>query len=223
MRAHVLRGVSLLLALCTANLAQRSEQNIPSGFGAIEGRVLDAEGKPMANAKVHAEPLDTVANGLVAYATSNAKGEFFLDRVAMGANMVFASKEQDGHPNTLFAVFATDLTGIPKVFVEEGEVTRGVVVRLGPKGGKLRGRITDSQTGLPVKTSRIRLSREDTPSLEFSTNPDEQGQFKFALPPRPFRIEVVAEGYKKWVSETILLPSGSKKELPVSLDPIKGN
>ncbi|MEW5978767.1 MAG: hypothetical protein AB1898_23465 [Acidobacteriota bacterium] len=56
---------------------------------------------------------------------------------------------------------------------------------------------------------------------EFSTGPDRQGHIEFALPHRPFRMEVVAEGYKKWISKTIQLSSGERKELNILLEPAK--
>jgi len=209
-----------LVAFCSGCQELRFQLSKEPGYGAITGRVLDVEGKPLGNAEVAVEPSFF---GLTRIHKTNAEGEFLLTRVRLGKVMVLASKVEDGYPDVRSALFVTDLKAFPTVTVEEGKITRNVVVRLA-KGGKLVGSIKDSKNGLPVISSRIHLYRLDMPvGGDLSTDPDEQGHFEFALPPRPFRMEVTAPGYKEWTSQVIQLPSGSTKELTISLDPVKAN
>lgn len=216
-----------LLPLCAAVVAQKSQQpSISLGFGAIEGRVVDARsGNPIAHARVFAESVDPsrVQTGKLHYTYSGASGEFFLAQVQLGVNLVSGAKEEDGYPNTYLATLAEDLSALPKVTVKEREVTKGVILRLS-KGGRLIGRVTDAGTGGVVKAPSIRLTRVDDSRLYLETTPDLSGHFKFVLPARPFKLEITAPGYAKWTfsektrtgrTQSLLVKRGAMREMVV--------
>jgi hypothetical protein len=219
---HIHNSMILLWLFALAQPQWFSEQNVPLSSGAVQGRVVDELGKPLAGAKVYAEPVDArdSPTGKLHFVMTKEDGDFTLEQVAPGMNVICASKEVAFYPDTGAAALATDLTALPRVRVKEGGLTPGVTVVL-TKGGKLIGSILDSGNGEPVKNSRIRLSRTDDPSLYISTGPDEQARFQFVVPSRAFQLQVTAPGYKTWNSDdhggAILVQPESTKEFNIRL------
>ena len=82
-----------LVAFCSGCQELRFQLSKEPGYGAIPGRVLDVEGKPLGNAEVAVEPSFF---GLTRIHKTNAEGEFLLTRVRLGKVMVLASKVEDG-------------------------------------------------------------------------------------------------------------------------------
>jgi hypothetical protein len=226
MLALYLRNSMALLLLCDLAQPKRLFTNdIFSGYGAIQGRVVDELGKPLPGAKVYAEPVkaETAPSGKLLFVVTNENGDFTLEQVVPGENVICASKEEAFYPDTGAAALTADLGSLPRVRVEEGKLTAAVTVRV-TKGGKLRGSILDSLNNQPVKDSRIRLTRADDPRLYISTGPDEQARFEFVVPSKPFRLEVTATGYKTWKSDDqgalILVQPGSTKEYSIRFQKI---
>jgi Carboxypeptidase regulatory-like domain len=219
---HLRNSMTILLLFALARPQGVPEKNVPSSFGAVQGRVIDELGKPLADARVYAESVDgRDATGKLRFVTTKEDGDFMLEQVAPGMNVICASKEEAFYPDTGAAALATDLSALPRVQVQEGKLTRGVTVRL-TKGGKLIGSILDSINSEPVKNSRIRLSRTDDPSLYISTGPDEEARFEFVVPSKTFRLQVTALGYKAWNSDdhggAILVQPEFTKEFTIRLE-----
>ena len=201
-------------------------------FGAIEGRVVDEEGRPLAGAAVEIRPVDqTIVAGALPVAYTDDAGKFFLDGIAPGTHMIYASKEEENYPATFLAFFVADPTSIPKVTVYDRQVTEGTIVRLGPKAARLVGRIVDAQTGQPVEEAEIVLYREDNADnyFSFGLNMD-AGRFQRLIPPIGFRMKVSSPGYEDWFygqdetpvrSEVIHVEPDTTKELMISLRPVK--
>jgi hypothetical protein len=144
-------------------------------------------------------------------------GTFILEQVVPGLNLICASKEEALFPDTGAAAFAVNFEMLSRVRVEEGKLTAGVTVQL-TKGGKLIGSISDSLNGQPAKDSRIRLTRIDDPRLFVSEGPDELGHFEFVVPSKPFRLQVIAGGYRTYEHVgAILVERASTKEITVRL------
>jgi len=216
------------LALFAAfGVALQSDQSIRPGFGAVAGQVIDAQTKkPVAAATVVAERDDAQGPSKVPHAFTDEEGQFFINDVPPGKYVIAASKEQDNYPDADSAAFAADLAALPKVSIQEGQVTRGVVVPV-EKGGKLIGVILDSKTRKPIVSSLIRLSRVDNTKLWLRTGPDINGHFELVVPGRPFYLEVSAAGYRPWTfdrsglnraNEVLEVKPESTRELVVLLE-----
>lgn len=172
-------------------------------FGVIEGRVVDKRGQPIADATVVAFSADAPLNGRLPEAHTDNTGAFVLERVKAGINNVHAYKEQDGYPNTIFAVFAIG-RDVPVVNIIGGQTTKDVLVRLGPKAGKLAGRVIDANTGRSLKEVEITVFNDDDRndpyrSFDFSRMVTQTAiGFQVLVPSVPFRVKVSAPDYDTW-------------------------
>lgn len=224
-----LAAVLLPMVVFGDRIAQHTHEDITPNFGAIEGRVLDARGQPVTGVKVYCMVLGHPPMGRRLSAYTDNQGEFFLDTVEPGTNEVYTAKEDEGYPDTA-SPFANPLT-IPKILVREHQITRGVEVKLGPKGGKLVVRIVDATTNKPISTATMVLYAADNPANSFSSGPNKpDGEFQFLVPSVPLRIKITSPGYEDWwYTESngsakpgkILLSPGSVRGLSISLRPAK--
>jgi hypothetical protein len=195
------------------------------GYGTVQGKVIDEQGKPVQGVKVYAEPanMEGSSMGKLIFVTTNEHGDFKLEQVLPGENLICTSKEESLYPDTGAAALAVDIEALMRVRVEEGKVSPKITVQI-IKGGKLVGSILDDLNDQPLKDSRIRLTRGDDPRLFMSAGPDEQGNFEFVVPSKPFRVEVTASGYKTWRSDDhgglVLAEPGSTKEFQIRLEKI---
>lgn len=189
------------------------------GFGAVEGMVMNATGRPVAGAKVYAAPVGREdLRGRLTTATSDQEGRFVIPHVLAGTAMIMARKEEEGYCNTLYALFVENLATLPTVTVAEGQVSRGVSVVL-PSCAKLNGTVKDRKSGALIPEAHIRLSREDNPHLDLRMSVD--GQFQFVLPKLPYTIEVDAPGYRAWKKSGFKLEPDTVTTIEVYLDRVK--
>ena len=190
-------------------------------YGSIEGVVVDGSGAPIHGAKVYDEPLNAARIGKDHFTWTDEKGRFLLRDVPAGKTMVIATKLEGGYPDARYALYSGDAV-LPTVDVRSAETTTNVLVRLLAKGGKLRGKIVEANSGVPVRRSRITLSRVDHPNWSLETDPADDGTFQFVVPTRPMRIQVVAPGFKPWTyPNPIRLDSGEQRDLLVNLERIR--
>lgn len=220
MRTAIVVGLVTLAIARPFWPAQEHAKAVRSGFGAVEGRVIDAEAHPVSGAKVYA----THGGGSLGRPPStytDDKGKFLLSPVPVGRNTLHASKETEGYPDTFFAFYDQGPEGIIEVNIHDKTVEQGVVVRLGPKGGRLRGKILDAETGRSLVGARIVLARVDDSNKFLNFGPDSpDGRFSVVVPPVRFRLRVSAKGFEDWDYGTALqLASGEVKELTISLRP----
>ena len=202
-RSHEVTRLMLLVALLI--LICHSPQLIANqdgqGLGRIEGQVVDVDGTPVEGVTVVAQYEGPIA-GMLPTSKTAVDGRFRLESVIPGWVRLTTSKPEDGFPNTMWSVgVGLNDAQPPEVLVSAGETTSGVVVRLGPKCGKLTGTILDASTGKPLLTARLRLAREDMPEGWLTTGPDETGDFLFALPDLAYSLEVTAPHFKPWRSD----------------------
>jgi hypothetical protein len=219
-----MKATIALVLISFISAAQTRTDPGAASLGAVRGRVVDARDAPIKDALVSVEPTDGAVQGILRTATTDANGEFFLDQIREGENMVLASKVADFYPDARFAFFSTGVEVFPRVNISGGKTNQGVVVHLLHRGARLVGGITDSESGKPIITSRIILTRQDNPKLSLSTSPDTQGRFDIIVPSRPFVMQVSAPGYRTWspvkengVTAAILLQPESVKEELVEL------
>jgi hypothetical protein len=190
-------------------------------FGSVAGIVVDGSGSPIRGAKVYDEPMDSVRTGKDHFVLTDPTGQFVLKDIPVGKTMVIATTIEDGYPDARFAVYSGDAL-LPVVQVEAGQRTSDVKVTLLRKGGTLRGRIFDAQSGATVPKARITIARIDHPAWALETDPEDDGRFAFVVPVHPMRIQVNAEGYRTWVSQdSILLTSGEERIFKVALQKMR--
>lgn len=168
-------------------------------YGAIEGRVLDAESNPLAGAMVDLHPIEeTVIAGSLPVAYTDEQGRFFLDGVIPGTHMIYASKEEAGYSSSYLGFFI-DPSVVPKVTVYNKQVTEGVILRLGSKAARLAARIVDAETNQPVEDAEVILYRTENPDDYFSFGLNQSGgRFQQLIPSLPLKMKVTAPGYEDW-------------------------
>jgi hypothetical protein len=217
MRKNIL--LSLLAAtLCIAASARPAQRTSLL----ITGQVLNAEGSPVSNVNVYAYPLAPLEGRLPA-ASSDKEGKFSIPVEHAGKFVVVTSKVADGYPSTYSIFYNLSGNSLPEVLVEENQAPPVVTIRLGPKAGKLLGRIVDAETSQPIKEVQISLCRAEAPMYCHRTSaggPSEQ--FQFLVPAVPLTVQVSAPGYKDWYSnaetqEPLQVEADTTKELSISL------
>lgn len=221
MRKQMYAGL-LVMILHSATLAQTAEHK-PL---VITGQVLDDQGGPVFGAVASANP-DGGLRGKVPSASSDARGEFTIVLSRPGSYMVTASKLTDGYPSSFNPFYYPSEDPLARVIVGEDQAVPFVTVRLGPKAGKIAGRIVDVETGRPVEDAQITLCRAEAPKYchrPSATYPG--GQFSILVPPAPFTIGISASGYKNWYGAEVVdeqpiplhVATGVTRMLSVSLE-----
>src|SRR5690349_16363547 len=82
-------------------------------------------------------------------------------------------------------------------------------------GGAIRGVVTD-ENGAKVAAARVTLIL--TPGVQLTTHTDQSGAFEYkGLRSGSYLIEVVAEGFSEFTSESLQVDRGQTKELPIQL------
>ncbi len=218
-----LLGLGLLYSMAPA---QSTDQRIPAGFGAIEGRVVDADGSPVAGVKVYAEREGP--DGILPVVLTNKNGRFFL-RLVQWSYRVFAAKDVKGYEDVF--TFSNFAPWVVNVSVHNSQVTRGIVVRLNTRQAKLVGQVKDAKTGKIIVNPKILLCREVQPKHCVGASTDAQSasnQFRLLIPSVPLGIKVSAPGYQDWYygkdgskehAEPLKLDPNSMKEITVLLQP----
>ncbi|MEW5978766.1 MAG: carboxypeptidase-like regulatory domain-containing protein [Acidobacteriota bacterium] len=140
----------LLMALFRPN---NSSEESRVGYGALAGHVFDAEGAPVHNVIVWPEAVELVNMGPRHEFRTNENGQFLISMVPAGTHVILAYGLEEGYPDVRFGNFIDDLGAFPKVNVEEGKSTLGVVVRLGPSAGWVDRRLGHSAASRSVENT----------------------------------------------------------------------
>jgi hypothetical protein len=191
----------------------------------VSGQVLDAQGLPVANAKISIFPMGAVSGGLPS-ALTDKEGRYRLVSPPFGETWFSAVKETAGYPDTNALLFAPEIDDRPKVLLGPG--TRLTLdIHLGPPDGILDGIITDATTKTKIGNAHITLQRESPKSIYSGSLPPD-GHFLFALPPAPIEISITANGYLPWKyndaqtgSDKLTLMNSNRRTLSVQLTPEK--
>jgi hypothetical protein len=215
----------------TARQVRGGVQGSAAAEGAtVSGRVTNPEGEPIAGAEVVAVSARG-SRGRRPRALTDGQGSFTITGLKPGTYFLDAKKEDEGYPSLRSSFHSAGLADIPQVTVAENQTVSDIVVRLGPKGAKLTGQITDAVTGEPVADAEITLRRTDNPSHFYSFGPNEpkmRGRFKVVVPPVPFTIEVKAPGYENWTysidgsgrrADALQIGGGDLRHLTIALRP----
>lgn len=177
--------------------AMPQETSCLPGRGGIEGHVITVDGTPVEGAEVFSHEVSRFERPAPAY--TDDSGHFLFTNAPEGENVIYAHKEQDGYPLQLFSFYSDGPAALPRVTVRAGEVTAGVILRVGPKWGKLSVHCVDARSGEPVANAHITLSRGPNRTVGTDTGL-EDGRAEFLAPPVPFEIELTARDYSVWRS-----------------------
>ncbi len=188
-------------AICSTALLHQSQsesslRKIEPGFGGLTGYVYDPDGRPVTNAEVYVEALDDAPFvGIRPRSSTDETGKFFIDNAKPGLNRVYASKEEDGYPDPSFPIYRDPDAPPPEILVREGQITSGVIVRLGQKCEKLLVSVIDAETHSLIKHATITIYPTNNPNIRSSSAPDATGHFEILTPLAPANIRASAEGY----------------------------
>ncbi len=201
-------------------------------FGGGEGTVVDNNGQPISGAEVLAEKSGFLS-GAIPRALTDKLGKFTFKELSPGTYELTAQKDDDGYPSSDSA-FHYGRTPFAKtqVTVNENQVTRNVVVKIGIKMSLLVLHVVDAATKEPVKKSKLTLRRLDNPEFMYMTGPyDVEGaDKKIPVPSIPFTVEVSAPDYEIWryrkegslkQADSLQVAPDETKELTVLLRPHK--
>jgi 5-hydroxyisourate hydrolase-like protein (transthyretin family)/peroxiredoxin len=188
--------------------------------GAIEGRVIFGDTrKPAGGVPVTVNPWlfrPTSATPLPARATTDERGRFLLEGVPECSGTVMADISRLGWEYVAERAF--------NVAVRAGETTSGVVLTL-TKGGILRGRVVDGETGAPVPMAQVSVLRGGSGRWEnyglLAT--DDDGRYSIRLPANDeytIRLAQVPGYFNDWSIRTselpkVVVPEGGEVEAPL--------
>jgi len=190
MRARLLAAYLVMAA--TACFGQAPQLTAEVKWGTVEGVVVDANGKPLADATVTSY---TQAKGVtrdVMQYQANGNGEFSL-HLPEGKVWLSAHKNSEGYPYAFFAFYLMPDQEFPTVEVKPGETTKGVVVHVGVKAAHLNYEVVD-EDGKPVLGGFVFTRLDQTESYSTSALAKDD----LLVPPAPFRASFEAKGYKPW-------------------------
>lgn len=212
-------------------LQPRPTDDPHTALGSVDGIVVDLDNKAVVNARVYAVPLDDIRPEarLRVEVLTDESGRFHLEYVPVGRVRMHAWLESLGYQDTSFDFLVTSKQSVPIVSISEGKTTAGVVVRLGPKGGRLSGSIVDAQTGYAIPNAVLTFVRLDNPKAYVAMGPDLAGKFHLPMPSNvDFRLKVSADHYADWWSGAnpggtdrgaVRLVPGGELKLAVRLQP----
>ncbi|QRK07407.1 carboxypeptidase regulatory-like domain-containing protein [Archangium violaceum] len=166
------------------------------GAGVIEGFVVDARGRPAADAEVmvRGDPAQVVTTG--------AEGGFSVE-VEPGAHTLSARRGEE----------AGSLDS--PVVVNAGRTVRDVRIRLG-QGGVLEGRVVERASGGPVVGARVEVGPQGGSGDSGRALTDGEGHFSVGgLAPGSYDVRVSASGFSPTLRRGLTVTSGER--FPVSL------
>jgi hypothetical protein len=153
--------------------AQQPPPPAANDLGVIKGTVVDLDGKPVEGANVYVggfrasvegENLPTL-NSRNNGTTSNANGEFVLDRVIPSKSVIIhAYMDTDYYALVLWAFNLPPKMERPEVEVKPGQTVTGVTVRLTQRAAHLHLYVRDADTNDWVNGLSFLLCREDSPT-----------------------------------------------------------
>jgi hypothetical protein len=169
--------------------------------GVIKVSVTDQVGNPIQGALVRADAMgNSVMASIVPECLTDALGKCSCMHLTPGEYTVNAGKESDGYPNMFIPLYRH---GAAPRIVAIRDINQVIEVSLsiGPKAASVELLVIDAATGIDIKSPTVILRRTANPSDFLSTLLDSHS--KILIPADdPVVIEVNADGYRPWHSET---------------------
>jgi Carboxypeptidase regulatory-like domain len=223
-----MRALLVIALTATASLisfGQSISNKIPSGYGAVEGQVIDSDGKEVVGASVYAEREGP--DGILPETRTHSGGKFLLP-LTPGTYVLYAVRPSQGFKDTSNWFFNGEPWAI-KATVSAGQITRAGSIRLNTKMARLTAQAIDGRSGKFVKNAAIELCPAENPKRCPSTGTNvSAGGFRLLVPSLPLIIKVSARGYEDWYyggdgsqaqAKPLQLTPHALKQLTVRLQP----
>jgi hypothetical protein len=216
---------SLLFVLVLASIGSPQVGQSAAQYGGVKGSVVDEGGSPVEGAWVlNQTGLASLGGDL---AISDEQGRFYLPRIPAGREFIYAQKENSGFIDWHF--FSSGPFHGVVIQLAPSQIISGVILHL-QKGGSLGGPVIDCQTGRPVRAPTITVAEIDQPkALPTYVSTGANGSLHIVLPPRPFKLKAVADGYVDWQYPApsspepgFIIPVGQRKTLVIAMQPVGG-
>lgn len=184
----------------------------------VSGIVADPADLPVSGASVEAVPIRSGGfAGSLMWIKADTDGHFRLT-VEPGKYEIRGKAEAEGYPDSDSLLAHDPEASFPTITVGKDEV-RGVVVRLGRRGGILEGDITNANTGNPVPNAKVRISDIAKPEAFVEVFADKSGYFSWTVPPKTVAVSATAPGYKTRSGPEVMLSGGEHQKILIDLEP----
>lgn len=236
--------VTVMLAVSGFHVLTKTPepQSVSAGKpGEIVGRVVDLQGQPVPKAKVHVRLVGANPTGRIIFYWADAEGNFSIKGLASGEYDIFVSKEEDGFPDTDFFFYSSKQTSVAQASVTGQQPPPFVTVPIGPKAGRITGRVVNAVTGAPIGNATMRFSRPENQYMVLIASPHladdarpyqpgDEGAFNFLLPAAPLTIKVTAPGHVPWnyrspgsnkQMDLLTLEPGKTMEMVIRMRPVR--
>lgn len=200
-----------ILAVVLASLLVAAHADSP--IGTISGIVLDDSGLPLAGASVEAEPEGILVRARAPVVTDKL-GQFTITKLPLKTYKIYVSKPSEFYPDMGFAFYSRSVTNV----VLQGNTQNvELVIRLGPRAGRISGQTVDRLTGSPIPAT-FRMSRKDDTKAWYAVS--QPADFQLLLPTdTAVTLQVEARGYKPWIISDVRLQAKEARTLRIELDP----
>src|SRR5258707_167188 len=123
----IMRALQVIaLTASLMSFGQSSSNKIPAGYGAVEGQVIDSDGKEVVGASVYAEREGP--GGILPETRTNTRGKFFLP-LTPGFYVIYAVRSSQGFKDTSNWFFNDEPWAI-KVAITEGRTMKASSIKL---------------------------------------------------------------------------------------------
>ncbi len=178
-------------------LLQACGAQIISANAVVSGHVYYENGNPVEDAVVDFRCFCAVAGMLPPPTHTDKQGSFTLSHAAWGEGWLTASKEKEGFPDAVTALYGRSSPSYVLVNLKEGAVISGLDLHFPAPRPFLKLKVFDKASLLPVPNATIRIAWPDDPGIMLTTSSGSDGLFTWVLPKHPISI-TVSEGQKVW-------------------------
>lgn len=172
----------------------------------IEGVVVDKDDQPIADANVCA--WGTAMAGILPCGQSKQDGHFVIDVHGRGTYTITAEKPEQGYPQAIWGFYGKRFAEFQRVIVGDTVTVPPVIVKLGPKAGRVIFRILD-ETNKPLEQGSITVCRVGEPRSCWSKSAAfPGGKYELLTPDVPFTVQFETWEAVGWLKRTAFDESG---------------